>query len=196
MQDNPNIIQLCSYRSIAVSQYRSITVSHIITAALHIYMKILIIGNSPPFSQSLATFLTNSPPLSRSSSNPHSQSLSSSLRFKSEIIDFDLAIACIEPNVWALEALQVNGIIYALVHQQTDYDYWPVTCDSFAFVTSIYKSKLHNLFPNLPTILVSPSRDSFSNFPFRPKRCLEIDPETGENCHLALISLVYWIRNV
>lgn len=76
-------------------------------------MRILILGNSLHFSQSLSAFLTNSSSAQRSS-----------LRFKSEIVQFELVIGGVstesceqEASVWGLEALQADGIIYALEYK-------------------------------------------------------------------------------
>ena len=78
-------------------------------------MKFLIIGNSPSLSHSIFFHLTNS--LSFNSS------AQSSIRFGDCcIVDFevvvgmDLGVGC--GSVWGLEALQVDGIIYAVEYIQ------------------------------------------------------------------------------
>lgn len=58
-----------------------------------------------------------------------------------------------------------------------------------------FLSTLHTVSPSfppqLPSILVSPQLQfNLAGV----KRSLEVDPATGENCHLALMSLVYWIK--
>lgn len=73
-------------------------------------MKIIILSNSPHFSHSLASFLTNTP----------SAPFNSSLRLSVNVYDFELVMGEGEveaggKGVWGLEVLQCDGIIYALV---------------------------------------------------------------------------------
>jgi hypothetical protein len=86
-------------------QYHQIT----ITPSL---MKIIVLGNSPHFSHSLSSFLTNTP----------SAPFTSSLRLHANLFQYELAIGTGEMEVggekglWALEVLQCDGIIYAFVY--------------------------------------------------------------------------------
>lgn len=131
-------------------------------------MKILILGDSFAFNRSIQARLTNS------STNP----ACTAVRFG------EVSVAEQESGIeiWALQALTADGIIFALLHNNQN------------------NQTLKNLLidPLIPSILIcdnnlSPSHPFTSRLPTHPKRILEVDPNTGENCHLALLSLIYWI---
>lgn len=137
-------------------------------------MKILILGDSFAFNRSIQARLTNS------STNP----ACTAVRFGEKLIELEISVAEQESGIeiWALQALTADGIIFALLHNNQN------------------NQNLKNLLidPLIPSILIcdnnlSPSPPFTSRLPTHPKRILEVDPNTGENCHLALLSLIYWI---
>lgn len=75
-------------------------------------LKLLIIGNSQQFNHVLHSLLTNS------STSPPS---SSSLRLFATLVNYEVRVANSEidtAHTWPLEALQVDGIILAIITEE------------------------------------------------------------------------------
>lgn len=140
-------------------------------------IKIVILGNSPSFNQSF--FSSLSPKLTTKNK----------IFFRNEIIDYELICGRCSFNnsdsaffeiVWALEALNAHGILFAHSNIQTD---------RLDFGNDFYQSLKEKF--SKPAVLVV---DNFSSDSMEFDRIIQVDPFEGENCKLALLAVIYLIN--
>lgn len=74
---------------------------------------------------------------------------------------------------------------------------WKLSSHPCTFLSTLNSFKNNsNIFTNLPTVLLTNNFQLLNDqcFPdLKIQRKLEVDAWTGQNCHLALFSLIYWI---
>lgn len=147
-------------------------------------IRIVILGNSRTFNQAFFSFLS-----------PSLQS-TNSIRFIDKIVEYELICGyscggCDRTNssiierfcqtIWSLEALNAHGIIFAHSYHQPDRLTIPAT------FYEMLKEKFGR-----PAVLISDNFPTLEGVQF--ERFIEVNTESGENCQLALLAIIYLIN--